>query len=179
MFGPRPLVPKSFEIPLHVESDQFVIRPLTVGRYHLDYESYMTSVEHLQNTFDLDGDPIELAGERWPAGSDLEFAIYDAGWCHMEWKIFRSSFTYSAYDKAETRQLGCGYIYPCHKVGYDILCETWVRADEFEKGFDDVFYRWFRAWVEDVWPFEGKVIAWPGRDVDWDSWNAIADKPSV
>jgi hypothetical protein len=177
MFGPRPLVPREFEIPLRVETDQFVLRPLTVDRFHLDYESYMSSVEHLQQTFDLDGDPIITGEQVWPAGSDLEFALVDAAWCHMEWKYFRSSFTYSALDLAETRQLGCGYVYPCHKEGYDVLCETWVRADQLERGFDDEFSAWFRNWVEAEWPFEPDRVGWPGRSISWGEWNALPEKP--
>src|SRR5262245_11635472 len=114
--GPAALVPESFQIPLMVETDRFVLRPLTFDRFHLDYESYMASVEHLQNTFDLDGDPMMLGGERWPANSDLEFGVIDAAWCHMEWKIFRSSFTYTALTKAEDKQLGCGYIFRSRKA---------------------------------------------------------------
>lgn len=180
MFGPRPLVPKAFEIPLRVVTEDFVLRPLEVGRFHLDYESYMASVEHLQRTFDLDDDPIELTGEeRWPAGSDLEFGLFDAGWSHMEWKIFRSSFTYTILNLEETRQLGAGYIFPSHKDGSDILCQTWVRADEYERGLDDTFYAWFRAWVEEVWPFDGLTIVWPGREISWEDWNATPDKPTL
>jgi hypothetical protein len=177
MFGPRPLVPREFEVPRRVETDRFVLTPLTVDRFHLDYESYMSSVEHLQATFDLDGDQLMTGEQLWPAGSDLEFALIDAAWCHMEWKYFRSSFSYSVLDLAETRQLGCGYVFPCHKVGFDALCETWVRKDEFDRGFDDEFYEWFRSWVEQVWPFSPDRTGWPGRATPWEEWNALPEKP--
>ncbi len=178
MFGPRPLVSETFEIPLRVETNEFVLCPLTIERFHLDYESYMSSVEHLQRTFDLEPKRMVLNGDTdvWPANSDLEFAVLDAAWCHFEWKIWRSSFTYTALSKNETIQLGCGYIFPSHKMGYDVLCQTWVRADQLERGFDTEFYEWFRSWVEDEWPFDGKSIAWPGRELPWEEWNAIADK---
>ena len=179
MFGPPALVPKDFKIPMLVRTESFLLRPLIFDRFPLDYESYMSSVEHLQNTFDLDGDQIELGGEVWPAGSDLEFAVIDAAWCHMEWKIFRSSFTYSVLDLDESRQLGCGYIFPCNKVGYDVLCQTWVRADEFERGFDPQFYEWFRSWVEQVWPFASRTVGWPGRDIPWEAWNLLPDDERV
>ena len=176
MLGPPPLVPSTFEIPLKVETDDFILRPLTVDRFHLDFESYMSSIEHLQKTFDLEGEQIVLDGEIWPANSDVEFAVIDAAWCHMEWKIFRSSFTYTALNKAETKQLGCGYIFPSYKEGYDLRCETWVRADEYENGFGQPFYEWFRAWVEAEWPFSDKVIGWPGQEIPWETWNSIPNE---
>ena len=63
MFGPPALVPRDFEIPMRVETESFVLRPLTFDHFPLDYESYMSSVEHLQNTFDLDGDQLSVGGE--------------------------------------------------------------------------------------------------------------------
>jgi len=178
MIGRRPMVPESFEVPEFVETESFILRPLTWDGFPLDYEAYMSSVEHLQRTFDLDDEPLTLSGERWPANSDMEFAVLDAAWCHMEWKIFRSSFTYCARNKAETRQLGCGYIFPSLKQGFDVECQTWVRVDEFERGMDPEFYEWFRAWVEDVWPFEGQTVGWPGREISWAEWNATPEKGS-
>jgi hypothetical protein len=162
-----------------VETDDFVLCPLTVDRFHLDYESYMASVEHLQNTFDVDEAPFRVGGERWPAGTTLELALIDAAWCHMEWKVFRSSFTYSALAKSEKQQLGCGYIFPSHKSGIDVVCQTWVRADELDSGFDQRFYEWFRQWVETAWPFGGRTIGWPGREISWDAWSALPDRASL
>ncbi len=43
-----PLVPDSFEIPELVETDSFLLRPLTWEGFNLDFESYMSSVKHLQ-----------------------------------------------------------------------------------------------------------------------------------
>lgn len=176
MLGPTPLVPQSFEIPLRVETELFTLRPLTLDRFYLDYECYMSSIEHLQRTFDLDGDPIVQDGAVWPANSDLEFAVIDAAWCHMEWKFFRSSFTYTALDKRERRQLGCGYIFPCHKEGYDILCETWIRSDQLDTHFGQVFPTWFRDWVNTAWPFADRVVGWPGVEITWEAWNEIPNK---
>lgn len=161
---------------MRIETDHFVLCPLRFDAFHLDYESYMSSVEHLQNTFDLDAAPLTLDGAKWPANSDLEFAVIDAAWCHMEWKIFRSSFTYSALTKAEDKQLGCGYIFPCNKEGFEILCQTWVRESELASGFDNAFYEWFRDWVEAAWPFKAEVIAWPGREIAWSDWSSLPEQ---
>jgi hypothetical protein len=175
MIGSPPLVPRSFEIPLRVETDRFVLVPLSAKLFPLDFDAYMTSVEHLQQTFDVDVDPLHLGGEHWPAGSDIEFALVDAAWCQFEWQHLRSSFTYVPLSPDESRSLGAGYIMPCKKPGFDIECQTWVRADEAARGFDEEFYEWFRGWVDEAWPFAGLQIGCPGREIPWDEWNAVPD----
>ena len=175
MLGPAPLVSRDFEVPLRVETDRFVLVPLGWKQFGLDYESYMSSVKHLQATFDLDGDSLEIAGERWPANSDLEFAFVDAAWCQFEWQHLRSSFTYAALTSAEDKELGCGYIMRSKKQGFAVECQTWVRADEVATVFDAEFHRWFRGWVEQTWPFPADQIGWPGREIPWDEWNHLPD----
>ncbi len=122
----------------------------------------MSSIGHLQKTFDLDGSSLEIGGQRWPAHSDAEFAVVDAAWCQFEWQHLRTSLTYTALDRSEKQQLACGYIFRSYKVGYHVECQTWVRADRLESGFDERFYQWFRNWVGEAWPFASLKVAWPG-----------------
>jgi hypothetical protein len=179
MFGPLPIVPWDFELPERVVTQDFVLRPLSLDLFHLDFEAYNASREHLQQTFNLDGVPFgpaenrDAGAERWPAGTDVEFGLIGAAWCHYEWKYLRSSFTYSILDAEERRELGNAYVYPCHKADYDICCQSWVRTDLLASGFDDSFHDWFRHWVDDVWPFEELRVGWPGRTVTWEDWNAL------
>ncbi|MGF1661555.1 MAG: hypothetical protein ACFCVG_03635 [Kineosporiaceae bacterium] len=173
MIGHPPLVPPWFDVPRRVEADRFVLVPLTWRLFPLDFECYMSSVQHLQATFDLDGASLELGGERWPANSDLEFAHVDAAWCQFEAEHLRSSFTYVPLTPAGDRQLGAGYIFPSKKAAFRVECQTWVRADEAARGFDAWFYRWFRRWVEDTWPFRAEDIGWPGREIPWEEWNEL------
>lgn len=175
MLGPAPLVPREFETPMRVEGDGFVLVPLGWKHFMLDYECYMSSVEHLQATFDLDGDSLEIHGQRWPANSDVEFAFVDAAWCQFEWQHLRSSFTYAALTPREDKELGCGYIMRSKKKDFAVECQTWVRADELATGFDEIFYMWFRGWVERNWPFPADTIGWPGREITWDKWNQLRD----
>jgi hypothetical protein len=173
MIGPPPLVPSWYKIPMRVETPEFVLVPLRMDRFHLDFEAYMSSIEHLQKTFDLDGSSLEIGGQRWPANSDAQFAIVDAAWCQFEWQHLRTSLTYTALDRTERQQLACGYIFRSYKVGYHVECQTWVRADRVASGFDQVFYRWFRHWVDEAWPFASLNVAWPGREIPWDTWKQI------
>ena len=177
MLGPVPLVPNWFEIPNRVDTDQFVLVPLTWNRFHLDFEGYMSSISHLQDTFDQETtNPFIVKGERWPANTDLELAFIDASWQQFESEVIRSSFTYCALDRTQSRQIGCGYIFHCEKPGYEVECQTWVRTDTLADGFDVTFYNWFRSWVEVAWPFSEMKIAWPGRDIPWDEWNDLPNE---
>jgi hypothetical protein len=152
-----------------------VVVPLGWKGFLLDFESYMSSVEHLQATFDLQDGSLTLDGQRWPAGVGPEGAFVDAAWSQFEWEYLRSSFTYVVLTRAGDRQLGAGYISWSNKVGYRVECQTWVRADEAAKGFDEELYLWFRDWVEKYWPFNPRDIGWPGRVISWDDWNALPD----
>jgi hypothetical protein len=173
VIGPEPIVPRDFPIPQMVEHKDFILVPLTWKRALLDFEAYMSSVEHLQSTFDQDGDELRINGERWPANSDMEFAFVDAAWCQFEHEHLRSSFTYTALDHAQQKQLAVGYIFRSKRTGFLIECQTWVRADMLPSGFDALFYKWFRNWVEREWPYEPHSIGWPGRDISWPEWNAL------
>lgn len=175
MLGPGSLVSHDFEIPLRVAGDGFVLVPLGWKHFMLDYECYMSSVEHLQATFDLDGDSLEIDGKRWPANSSVEFAFVDAAWSQFEWQHLRSSFTYAALTPGEDKELGCGYIMRSKKEPYAVECQTWVRADELANGFDERFHQWFRKWVEQTWPFDTDLIGWPGREISWEDWNQLPD----
>ncbi|MCV7301208.1 hypothetical protein H7J93_16435 [Mycobacterium barrassiae] len=179
MLGPAPIVPRNFDVPLEVRTEKFTLRPLSWKHFMLDYECYMSSVEHLQQTFDLDGDGLFIDGERWPANSDVEFAFIDASWCQFEWQHLRSSFTYAAFTPAEDKELGCGYIMRSKKRPYLVECQTWVRADMLAERFDQEFHSWFKSWVEQSWPFDPENVGWPGREISWDDWNALPDIEGV
>jgi hypothetical protein len=173
MIGPPPIVPREFVVPMKVETKDFILKPLGWNLTHLDFEAYMSSVAHLQATFDLDGDSLEIDGQRWPAGSDLEFAFVDTAWCQFEWQHLRSSFSYVALAPDESQEIACGYIFRSKREGFLIECQTWVRASLLDSGFDSTFYDWFRNWVETEWPYDPQSIAWPGRTITWDAWNAL------
>ncbi len=50
MIGPPPLVPSWYKIPMRVETPDFVLVPLRMDRFYLDFEAYMSSIGHLQKT---------------------------------------------------------------------------------------------------------------------------------
>ncbi len=166
-----PLVPDDFQVPVRVETDKFVVVPLILDRFAIDYESYITSVEHLQKNYSVDESLYIGPGLQWPAGVTVRMALLDAAFCEMAFFHLRSQFAYEVLDITETRQLGCVYVFPTTRQGYEAEARMWVRASEVENGLDDEVERWFRPWVANVWPF--KRVAWPGRDVPWDKWMAM------
>lgn len=48
----RPLVPKTFKVPVIFSSDEFILKPLTVSNLIKDYDAVMSSVNHLNGLID-------------------------------------------------------------------------------------------------------------------------------
>src|SRR6059058_2913749 len=103
-------LPPDFEPPL-LETERFRLRSLTVHDVVKDYDAVMTSREHLW----------ELFGEAWgwpPADLTLEEDLIDLGWHQKEFQR-RSTFAYAVMNLDESRLLGCVYVDPPTKRGYD------------------------------------------------------------
>ncbi|MEI8143029.1 MAG: GNAT family N-acetyltransferase [Candidatus Berkelbacteria bacterium] len=148
----KPLVDLNFQIPEKLETDQFRLRMLTINDVAKDYDAVMTSVQHLQNTFD---------DNAWPS-PDLTFEqdLIDLGWHQKEFQK-RSSFAYTMMSLDESQCLGCVYIYPTDTPGFDAKVYLWVRQSEFEKGFDPILFEAVKKWLSEKWPFE--KVEYPGR----------------
>jgi hypothetical protein len=174
MMGHPKLVDDGFEVPQRVVTDAFVVAPLTWAGFPLDYECYMSSVEYLQRTYNVDDPDVTVDGLRWPAGTTLKMAFLDAAHCERE-RHNRSSFAYVVLELSETRQLGCVYVFPSKKEPFDAECRMWVRQDA-AANLDATLYAWFRAWVSHAWPFAADRVAWPGREISWSDWAATPER---
>ena len=162
-----PFVPDAFSVPQRVEAEGFVLVPLGPAVLEVDFEAYMSSIDHLQRTFTHSQD--------WPrAGLTAEDAVADMA---QEAALFdsRRAFAYAVLTPDGTRERGCIYLRPSLKAGYDAVVRLWVTEGEFEAGFDGVLERWTRRWVEDRWPF--KTVACPDRGIPWAQWQALPDAP--
>src|SRR5690348_7102885 len=113
------LVPQGFAVPLQLEHEQFILRPLRISDVVKDYDAVMTSIAHLQGVFGP-------GSKQWPT-HDLTFEqdMIDLGWHHKEFQR-RSSFAYTVMKPDETICLGCTYIYPSSRQGYDAEAYAWV-----------------------------------------------------
>lgn len=165
----RAFVAASFEVPTLIEAEGFKLVPLGPDLARIDYEAYMSSIEHLQQTF--------TRSTGWPR-ADLtdEDAIKD-----METEAARfaarESFAYAVLTPDGLRERGCIYVYP--GVGeYDAVVRLWVTRAEFDQGFDEELYTWTQSWIEQDWPFE--AVAFPGRAIAWEEWDrlTLANKTS-
>lgn len=162
----RHFVPPNFDAPEHVDAGKFYLRILAPELLALDYEAYMSSVEHLQGAFG--------PGDTWPAGTTIDLALIDVAWCKQEF-ISRRSFNYAVLSPDESYEIGSFYVSPCPKVGFDAQLSAWVRKSEYDKGMDATLFAWGKQWVHDVWPFRN--VACPGREIPWDEWAGMEDKP--
>ncbi len=161
---PGKFVEKNFKIPEKLETEEFRLRMLTINDVVKDYDAVMSSVEELKTIWP-DSD--------WPVGLTLEGNLIDLGWHQREF-LDRRSFAYTVVPLDETRVLGCVYINPTRKRGYDAEVYLWARETKLGIGLDASLCSAVELWLKSEWPFAN--AAFPGRDIDWDTWNAIPDE---
>ena len=161
-----PFVPSDFKVPEKLETQKFLLRTLTVNDVVKDYDAVMTSVARLKKVFGRNTD--------WPTDLTFERDLIDLGWHQREF-LRRTSFAYTVMNPTESQCIGCVYINPTRKQGYDAVVYLWVRDSEFEKGLDPILFDAVKEWVANEWPFQ--KVAYPGRTVDWESWEAIPELP--
>jgi hypothetical protein len=161
---PQPFVPTDFDVPEKLETPEFRIRPLTVNDVVKDYDAVMTSVEHLKTVW---------PGSKWPDGLTLEQDLIDLGWHQKEFQS-RRSFAYTVVTLSESQVIGCVYIDPTRRAGFDAEVFLWVRRSELAGGLDAKLYETVQHWLQADWPF--KKVAFPGRSIDWPAWRSLGWK---
>jgi len=160
--NPRPIIPREFVVPERLDCDGFYMRMLKVDDLVKDYEAVMVSQETLPK--------ILAPGKTWPAGLTLTEDLIDLGWHQREFTL-RSSFAYTVMATDESECLGCCYIDPSDRLGYDVVAWYWGRGDRLSSGLEEKIGRAFRDWLKRDWPFGH--VAFPGRDIPWDKWLSL------
>lgn len=159
----KSFVPAEFTVPDTLENENFRIRMLTVNDVEKDYDAVMTSLDHLQEMF--------LKVWNWPTKDlTLEQDLIDLGWHQKEFQM-RQSFAYTVVSIDEHQVLGCVYIDPSYKSGFDAEVYMWVRASEVENGLDAILFGTVEKWISDDWPFD--KVAYPGREIKWEDWKSM------
>ena len=159
------LIPADFQPPTLVETDDFVVKPLGPELMEVDYVAYMSSIEHLQKTF--------TRSTSWPhEGLDMEDALLDMQTEERRFKQ-RESFAYAVLTPDGKTELGCVYVYPSTKAGFDAVIRLWVTQEQYDLGFDATLYRWTQGWINRSWPFESP--AYPGRAIPWSDWDSMPE----
>ncbi len=103
----------------------------------------MSSIDHIRNTPGFDGPSPD-----WPEPMSLEENLKDLE-MHAEHFHERRGFTYSVLDRDDV--IGCVYIYPAKRPGYDAEVTSWVTASRAE--MDAAVHEAVAAWLSDAWPF--------------------------
>lgn len=136
-------VPPDFEVPLGLETAEFVLEPLGPQHNDRDYDAWTSSLEHIRAT-------PGFAGGSWPHEMTWDENRADLE-RHAEDFRTRQGFTYSVLDPASREVIGCLYIYPAREAEYDAQAHSWVRATHAH--LDAPLWRAVSAWLADDWPF--------------------------
>ena len=158
-------VPVDFRVPVHHQTNTFQLKPLGPDLVKVDYDAYMSSIDHLQKT---------LGSTKWPqAGLTMTDAMQDM---RNEEERFQSrkSFAYGVLTLDGSKELGSVYIRPSRKQGFDAEVTMWVTKEQFDRGFEEELYQAVRAWVTKEWPF--RKVAYPKRTISESEWNTLPGK---
>ena len=157
-----PFVPDAFNVPAILETSHFRLRMLTIHDVVKDYDALMNSFPHARSI---------APDAPWPAGLTVEENLIDLAW-HQKEFINRTSFAYTVVSLDESMVIGCVYINPTRKVGYDAEVRLWTRPSEQFANIDEtILKRAVEQWLSEKWPFESPGFA--GIDISMEEWNAI------
>ena len=147
----KSIVPDDFEIPIRLETSNFIIRPITVLDAEKDYEAVMESIDIIHKA---------LLSNAWP-GKNFSVVQNKRELSEKESRFeSKNSFTYTVLNLDESKVLWCVYI---NKGigGPDAAVFMWVRKSEYENDLDSLLEKSVRKWIAEKWPFEW--VVYPGR----------------
>lgn len=156
-------VPAAFIVPTRVETPGFTLVPLGPDLAQRDFDAYMASIPHLQQTFSRSTSwPREgITAAEALADMEAEQARFTA----------RSSFAYAVLTSDGSRERGCVYVYPSKVPGHDAVVRLWVTKAEYDAGFDAELQAWVTTWMRTAWPL--RRVAYPGRTIAWAEWDRL------
>ena len=147
--------PPDKDVPAMLQSEEFVLVPLTPAHLQLDYEAVMASREMLRF----------WSGSEWPReGFTLAENMDDLIWHGQEHRE-RVAFTYTVLDPGQELCLGCVYIQPLddlaaanpailRDIGKDeAITRFWVRPSYLDSGLDQRLLRALIDWFTREWCF--------------------------
>src|SRR4051812_5303205 len=142
-------VPPDFEVPLGLETFEFVLEPLGPAHNEQDYDAWTSSMEHIAETPGFrDGSwPREMTRDENRA--DLQR--------HADDFRNRKGFTYTVLDPGGRHVIGCVYIYPLRDSNYAAKVLSWVRKSH--EHLDTPLWRAVTEWLESDWPFSSAEYA--------------------
>ena len=136
-------VPADFDVPLELQTPQFVLEPLGPRHNERDYDAWTSSMAHIHST-------PGWRDSRWPREMTLEENRADLERHENDFRN-RTGFTYTVLDSGSRDVIGCVYIYPLPDSGHDARALSWVRASHAE--LDVPLWRAVSDWLATDWPF--------------------------
>lgn len=156
-----------FQIPLELNTTRVRLRPLSIHDLDADYDAVMSSIDYLRTAMPFG------PNHDWPTPElSRDQNLIDLGWHQKEFQN-RTSFAYTVVSPHDETCLGCVYIYPSMKQGFDAGISMWVRASEAANGLDEHLYDAVRNWIHGQWPFQSP--GYPGRELTWTDWDALPE----
>ena len=142
-------VPREFDVPLRLETAQFVLEPLSPEHNEQDYDAWTSSMEHIAAT-------PGWGDSRWPREMTLDENRADLERHAGDFRN-RTGFTYTVLDPASREVIGCVYIYPRRDGDDDARVLSWVRASH--AALDAALWRVVGDWLASDWPFRSVQYA--------------------
>ncbi|MFK8021532.1 MAG: hypothetical protein AB8B86_17350 [Pseudomonadales bacterium] len=152
-------IPQNFNIPQHLSNEQFQFEVLAPNLAKLDYEAVMSSKERLRHVF--------AENDEWPEESMSFEANKDDLVRHENEFKAREAFAYAVFNSQKNDYIGCVYIDPTQRSGYD--CEVYLWVKDSALSLDKALFSSVDNWLKEAWPF--KQPAYPGRIIAWCDWN--------
>lgn len=165
---PRKLAPDWFKMPANIDFEDLHLIPVTSSHWVQDHDAVVSTLDFLHGDGMNPGQSVQS-----DVASTPKFGWMDACWLERHWRR-KTAVCYGLMTPDESRELGCLYVFPTYKHGFDADVFVWVRNEERKLGLDERLYRFAEEWVPQVWPL--KNISWPGRKISWEDWYALPEK---
>lgn len=138
-------IPSEFVAPTALVTERFRLEPLGPQHNDADLAAWSSSVKHIRST------PGYPDGN-WPPleGMSPEHNLQDLVRHANDFETGKG-FTFTVLDTNEGDVIGCVYLYPAEREGYDVSVQSWVRADRAE--LDDPLADAVETWLASEWPW--------------------------
>ncbi|MGG1949446.1 hypothetical protein AB1286_32310 [Trinickia sp. NRRL B-1857] len=177
---PMEFLPDGFEPLRTYASERLALEVLSAAHARQDYDCVTASAEAIRGVFGPDNG--------WP-DRDMTYVenLADLERHEQEFNA-RQAFAYAIFENAGVhgRRLyaGCLYIKPiksrfdndCRRTLFNAQAFCWFSTSTHNDLFGQLAAEELMQWIEKCWPFA--AVAFPGRNISWHEWLALATASS-